>query len=285
MSQTISPATVIGELQLFVASLDRSVKFYQQALGFKLLHQEAGKATFGVGSQKWITLVEKTGAQTPKQTTGLYHFAILLPDRYSLAHVLYHLAEKEVEVTGAADHGVSEALYLNDPDGTGIELYCDRKRSEWPIDDLGKLQMGTDELDIDDLIYELRKGVPAWKGLPDATSIGHVHLHVRDLVEAENFYTNLLGFQLMQRYESGAIFVSMGGYHHHIGLNTWAGVGAPPPPENSTGLRWFEVFFPDAAALETLKARLQEASISWAEQDGGMLISDPSQNHLLIRAH
>ena len=130
---------------------------------------------------------------------------------------------------------------------TASRLYSDRRRSEWPADDLGKLQMGTEELDVDDLVMELKNGVPAWTGLPEKTVIGHVHLHVADLAEAEQFYTRVLGFQLMQRYGSGAIFVSAGGYHHHIGLNTWAGVGAPPPPEDVAGLRWFEVLLPEEA--------------------------------------
>jgi catechol 2,3-dioxygenase len=151
------------------------------------------------------------------------------------------------------------------------------------MDDLGKLQMGTDELDIDDLILELKSGVQPWQGLPAATVIGHVHLHVRDLAEAEQFYTKVLGFQLMQRYESGAIFVSAGGYHHHIGLNTWAGKAAPPPPETATGRRWFSIRLPDAAALEAIRGRLQSAEVPFEEQDGGILIRDPSQNGILLK--
>ena len=213
----------------------------------------------------------------------MYHFAVLLPDRKSLARLLYHLAETKLGVQGAADHGVSEALYLADPDGNGIELYRDRRKNEWPVDDLGRLQMGTEALDIDDLVMELKGGLEPYQGLPQKTTIGHVHLQVRNLAEAEQFYNGALGFKVMQRYESGAIFVSAGGYHHHIGLNTWAGEGAPPPPADATGLRWFEVVLPDSAALDGVLARLKAAGVTGEEQDGGVLVHDPSQNGILLR--
>ena len=284
-TETIAPTISIGEIQLSVANLDRSVQFYQDQLGFALLNRENGQARLGTSARGLISLVEKPGARPRPQRgmTGLYHFAVLLPDRRSLARLLYQMAENEVNVQGAADHGVSEALYLADPDGNGIELYRDRRRADWPVDDLGKLQMGTDELDVDDLVMELKDGLLPWTGLPDQTIIGHVHLHVRDLGEAERFYTQVLGFQVMQRYESGALFVSAGGYHHHIGMNTWAGAGAPPPPPDVAGLVWFEVRLPDLAALDALKGRLKEASIPAEDLQGGMLVKDPSQNGILFR--
>lgn len=284
MTQTIAPTTSIGEIELYVADLERSIHYYQDQLGFRMLQHGNGQAELGAGNQRLITLIEKPGAKPANRTTGLYHFAVLLPDRQSLARLLYHLAETETEIGGAADHGVSEALYLTDPDGIGIELYRDRKRSEWPVDDLGKVQMGTDELDIDDLVLVLKNSLEAWNGLPEKTVIGHVHLHVRDLNEAEAFYTGVLGFKLMQRYESGAIFVSAGGYHHHIGLNTWNGVGAPPPPANAAGLKWFEILLADTPALETIEARLNEANIPYEKQVGGILVRDPSQNGILLKA-
>ena len=283
--ETIAPATSIGELQLTVADLGRSIQFYQDRLGFRLLNRDKGQARLGTGTHGLINLMEKPAARPRSQRgmTGLYHFAVLLPDRRSLARLLYQMAETEVQVQGAADHGVSEALYLSDPDGNGIELYRDRRRAEWPADDLGKLQMGTEELDVDDLIMELKDGVLPWTGVPDNTVIGHVHLHVRDLQEAEQFYNRVLGFQVMQRYGSGALFVSAGGYHHHIGLNTWAGTGAPPPPPDVAGLVWFEVRLPDSAAFEALKGRLKEAGVASEDLNGGMLVKDPSQNGILFK--
>lgn len=283
--ETIAPTTHIGEIQLTVANLDRSVQFYQDRLGFALLNHENGQARLGTRSHGLINLVKQPGVKPRAQRgmTGLYHFAVLLPDRRSLARLLYQMAENEVQVQGAADHGVSEALYLADPDGNGIEFYRDRRRNEWPADDLGKLQMGTDELDVDDLVMELKDGVTPWTGLPDATMIGHVHLHVRDLTEAERFYTRILGFQVMQRYGSGALFVSAGGYHHHIGLNTWAGAGAPPPPPDVAGLVWFEVCLPDQASIDALKGRLEAAGIPSENLNSGLLVKDPSQNSILFK--
>lgn len=294
METKIAPATTIGEVQLVVADLKRSTQFYQERLGFKVIEErvlrEVGYQTvLGAGERRLVVLNEKPGVKprppsgADSRMTGLYHFAVLLPNRRALARLLVHLAEDETEVQGAADHGVSEALYLSDPDGNGIELYSDRRRSEWPADDLGKLQMGTGELDVDDLVLELKDGLLPWTGLPETTVIGHVHLHIADLAAAERFYTQVLGFQLTQRYGSGAIFVSAGGYHHHIGLNTWAGVGAPPPPADVAGLRWFEVMLPAEEALEAVRGRLQAAGTPFEEQDGGFLVRDPSQNGILLR--
>lgn len=284
MTETIAPATAIGEVQLFVADLEKQVAFYTNSLGFRLLSKEHGQAVLGAGRRRLLVLNEKPGARAVRGTTGLYHFAVLLPDRKSLARLLFHLAESNTEVQGASDHGVSEALYLADPEGNGIELYCDRRKREWPVDDIGRLQMSTDALDIDDLVMELKDGVAPWAGLPDATLVGHVHLHVSNLAEAEQFYTRVLGFQLMQRYGSGAIFVSAGGYHHHIGLNTWAGAGAPPPPPDATGLRLFEIRLPDRAALDALTERIKAAGVAFELREGGMLTQDPSQNKILLTA-
>jgi catechol 2,3-dioxygenase len=281
--EIIAPATKIGEVELYVSDLDRAVRYYQEGLGFHLLDRGDGQAILGAGENRLLTLIEKPGSHRASGATGLYHFAVLLPDRRSLARLLYHLAESETPIQGAADHGVSEALYLADPDDNGIELYRDRRRGEWPADDAGRIMMGTDPLDIDDLVMTLKEGVPEWQGLPEKTVIGHVHLHVRNLLEAEQFYTRVLGFQVMERYGSGAIFVSAGGYHHHIGLNTWAGVGAPPPPADASGLRWFEVLLPDQAALDAVLARLKEANVPVEEQPGGFLVRDPSQNGILLR--
>lgn len=286
MTESIAPATKIGEVRLVTGNLDRLVQFYQERLGFQVLERTDGQVSLGAGSTRLLTLVEQPGAQPRPQTgvTGLYHFAVLLPDRRSLARLLVHIAQNETNIQGASDHGVSEALYLADPDGNGIELYRDRKRGEWPVDDLGKLMMATDPLDIDDLVMEIRGGVLDWSGLPEGTTIGHVHLQVADLAEAEAFYTRLLGFQLMQHYGRSAAFVSAGGYHHHIGMNTWTSAGAPPPPPNMSGMRWFEVVLPDTEAVEAVQARLKEAGIAWEETEGGILVRDPSQNGILLRS-
>ena len=283
MTQTIAPETTIGLVELSVSALDRALVFYRDQLGFALLLQAAGQAVLGAGGTPLLHLVEKPGARTVKGVTGLYHFAVLLPDRRSLARLIYHLAENGIEVAGVADHGVSEAIYMSDPDGNGIELYSDRKRNDWPRDDLGRLQMGTEELDLEDLLLELRSGLEPYQGLPDGTKVGHVHLHVANLAVAEQFYQGLLGFELIQRYGKAATFFSAGGYHHHIGVNIWAGEGAPPPPEDAVGLRWFELRLPPAA-LQALRARLEAAGLTLEPKEGGLLLRDPSQNGILLVA-
>jgi catechol 2,3-dioxygenase len=278
------PSISIGEIQLYVSNLERSLHFYQDGLSFRVLNQESGKVSIGVNGRRLLTLIEKPGAVAVRGVTGLYHFAILLPERRSLARLLLHLAENNHELQGAADHGVSEAVYLADPDGNGIELYRDRRKTEWPVDDIGRLQMGTEELDLDDLLMELKDGVDPWNHLPEDTTIGHIHLHVANLKDAEAFYTRTLGLQLMQRYQAGAIFVSGGEYHHHIGLNTWAGVGAPPPPENAIGLRRFELILPDQQTFTEIEARLKGDGVPAEVEENGLLVQDPSKNTILIRA-
>jgi catechol 2,3-dioxygenase len=213
-------------------------------------------------------------------TTGLYHFAILVPSRAHLARALRRLVDARTRLQGAADHGVSEAIYLADPDGNGIEIYRDRPRPEWPMTD-GQLHMGVDPLDLEALLDESDDRSSA---LGPGTVVGHVHLHVADLAAARRFYVDVLGFAVMQRYGPSALFVSAGGYHHHIGLNTWAGVGAPPPPPGAVGLRHFVVSLPNASALEEVGARLREAAIP-VETDGETILTkDPSANAILLAA-
>lgn len=283
MTETIAPDTTIGAVELFVADLKRSKDYYQNSLGFQLLKEEPGRAELGAGGVTLLALNEKPGARQVKGVTGLYHFAVLLPSRKAFARLIYDLAEKEVEVSGVADHGVSEAVYLTDPDGNGIEIYSDRRKGEWPRDDIGRLQMVTEELNIEDLMMELKNGLADWEGLPTNTRIGHVHLHVSDLQSADKFYREILGFELMQRYGSAALFMSAGGYHHHVGLNTWAGEGAPPPPPDAAGLRWFELILPGQEALDAVVGRLQSAGIAYETVNSGILVQDPSQNRIMLK--
>jgi catechol 2,3-dioxygenase len=268
----------IGDVHLTVSSLERSVTFYTERLGFKVHARERERAHLGAGGDDLLVLVEAPEASRVRGTTGLYHFAVLVRSRADLARSLRRLAETDTVMQGFADHGVSEALYLADPDGNGIEIYRDRPRSDWPIV-AGQIRMGTDPLDVDDLLREPVQ--PGWE-LAAGTVIGHVHLHVSDLAAAEAFYIGVLGFELMQRYGPGAIFVSSGGYHHHVGLNTWAGVGAPPPPPGAIGLRHFTVRFSDLEARDRVASRLASAGIPYDERDGGLLVRDPAQNAILL---
>jgi catechol 2,3-dioxygenase len=184
---------------------------------------------------------------------------------------------------GFSDHSVSEAIYLSDPDDNGIEIYRDRKREEWPMQN-GRLQMNTLPLDLQSLVSELNGQSRAWQGLHDGTKMGHIHLHIRNVDEAEAFYCDILGFERMMRYGPSAGFVSAGGYHHHIGLNTWAGVDAPPPPAGSAGLRYYQIILPSQTALESVVQRLRKNDVAFAEQAGEVALQDPSQNNLRLGA-
>ena len=277
----IDPSTHIGAVHLTISDVGRSVRFYEAHLGFILHRLEDGVAALGAGGPDLLVLRAGRTAPRVRGTTGLYHFAVLVPSRADLARSLRRLIETDTVLQGAADHGVSEALYLNDPDGNGIEIYRDRPRADWPMAN-GKLRMGADPVDFDNLLDE-HDGSGA--GLAAATTIGHVHLHVSDLAAAERFYVGVLGFEMMQRYGPSALFVSAGGYHHHIGLNTWAGVGAPPPPAGAIGLRHFVVTLPDPAALADVVGRVHAANIPVDSADGGALIKDPAGNAILLIAN
>jgi catechol 2,3-dioxygenase len=283
-SNAIHPATHIGAVHLTVSDLGRSLPFYQQVLGFQLQQRENGVAHIGAGRETLLTLTEQPGAQRfIRGRSGLYHFAVLVPSRLELARSLRRMAEAQVPMDGYSDHLVSEALYLPDPDGNGIEVYRDRPRSEW-YDAQGNFRMGGEPLDIEGVLGELRQHPEPSNLLDPATVIGHIHLHVARLAEAEKFYTEGLGFDFMARYGPSAAFVSAGGYHHHIGMNTWAGVGAPPPPPDAVGLRYFEVRLPHAEALNAVADRARAAGPALEERDGGLLMRDPAHNALLLMA-
>jgi len=217
----IDPATHIGAVHLTISDLGRSVRFYEAHLGFRLHRRDERTARMGAGDRDLLLLQQSDRAPRVRGTTGLYHFAILVPSRADLARSLRRLVETETVLQGAADHLVSEAIYLADEDGNGIEIYRDRARADWPFVN-GQLQMGADPVDFEALLAEANGGGGP---LPRGTTIGHVHLHVSRLADAQRFYVDVLGFDLMQRYGPSALFVSAGGYHHHVGLNTWAGVG------------------------------------------------------------
>jgi catechol 2,3-dioxygenase len=280
---SIHPATGVGPVALTIADLDRSERFYRDVIGFKALGHAGDTVTLTAdGTTPLLTLTGQTGARRrPPRTTGLYHFAILTPSRADLARSLRRLAEARWPLSGASDHLVSEALYLDDPDGNGIEIYSDRPREAWPRQS-GQIQMATDPLDIDDLLAELDRDSQTVDGLAPGTIIGHVHLHVADLRAAQDFYHGVLGFDIIQRYGPSALFISAGGYHHHIGLNTWAGVGAPPPPPGSVGLRYFVIHMADAAARDAVLGRVREAGIVIEELAEGLLIRDRSANNIVL---
>ena len=279
---SIHPATTIGAVYLTVADLDRSLRFYQEALGFQVRQRAGDTARLGAGGPAdLLVLAERPGARPTRRTTGLYHFAVLVPARLELARSLRRLAETRTPLQGFSDHLVSEAIYLADPDGNGIEIYRDRPREEWPRKN-DQIQMATDPLDLDGILAELERETEPWSGLHPQTTIGHIHLHVADLGAAQAFYHGVLGFDLIQRLAGSADFVSAGGYHHHIGYNTWAGVGAPPPPPDAAGLRYFVVRLPNDAELARVADRVRKAGLPLEETEAGLLTRDPSQNGVVL---
>ncbi len=278
----LDPRTAIGQVHLTVADLDRSVRFYQTHLGCTLHGRDNVTARLGAGGADLLVLTEGRAARRAHGVTGLYHFAILVPSRIELAHSLRRLMDMGTVMQGFADHGVSEALYLADPDGNGIEVYRDRPPEQWPRRG-GQLRMGTAPLDVALLLSELRGQPASWPGLSPTTVVGHVHLHVAHLDTSEQFYVNVIGFDVMQRYGHAALFVSAGGYHHHIGLNTWAGVGAPPPPPGAIGLRHFVVRVPSRGALASVRARLVAGGHAPDVDGQSLRVRDPSGNAILFQ--
>jgi catechol 2,3-dioxygenase len=276
----IAAATRMGPVELTVADLDRSLDFYRAALGLDALERDDGTARVGAGGTTLLVLVEEPGATPAPGSTGLFHFALLVPERVDLARWLAHAARERVPLQGLSDHFVSEAIYLADPDLHGIEVYADRPRERWE----GRVErMTTLPLDVQDLLGEL--GDPereAFEGLPAGTTMGHVHLQVSSVPEAVGFYRDVLGFGLTATYGAQAAFLSAGGYHHHVGANTWNSLGAGPPPPGSAALRRATVVLPDAAERDRLTARVAAAGREPEERDDGVLVRDPAGNALIL---
>ena len=280
MPDSLPSDLTLGNVNLTVPDLDRSAAFYQNALGFQQHRREAGTAYLGAGGPDLLALTEQRDARVPRGHTGLYHLAILVPSRLELAQSVKRLAETRTPLQGFADHLVSEAIYVSDPDGNGIEVYRDRPRSEWH-DEHGNFRMGTEPLDVDGVLSELEGHNEAWAGLAPGTVLGHMHLKVANLPEAKRFYCDLLGFEVMADLRT-ALFVSAGGYHHHLGMNTWESAGAPPPPPDSAGLRYFVVRLPTQEEVDKVLSRVREAGLPIEQHPQGALMRDPSQNAVVF---
>ncbi len=283
----IHPATALGYVHLTAADLERQIAFYQNVLGFKLHRRDNATAGLGAGRDDLLRLTELRGARRVRGTTGLYHFAVLVPTRWELAHMLRRVVDTHAHIEGMVNHYTHLAIYIPDAEGNGIELAWDFPREQWP-EATELLRLGNGPLDAEDLLGELERDPSPWTGASRDTRIGHVHLHVADLDEAGRFYQDVLGFQATFLYsmarDFGALFLSAGGYHHHIGLNIWRGVGAPPPPPDAVGLRYFTVVLPDLAELDRVIARVRAAGIVGDQHSEGILIRDPSQNGVLLTA-
>lgn len=247
-------ATRLGPVTLQVADLARSVAWYEGTLGLRATARGSGTGSLSAADGSVLVhLVERRGVRpVGRGLLGLYHFAILLPDRTALGHFIRHLAERGVRA-GAADHLVSEALYLTDPDGLGIEVYADRPRDAWRRQGR-ELVLATEPLDVASVVA--KAGDTPWSGMPAGTVMGHIHLHVGDLAEASRFYSEGLGFDRMSWSYPGALFLGAGGYHHHVGTNTWAGPGARRPREDDAQLLQWTLEVPTAREVHSFCAHL-----------------------------
>jgi catechol 2,3-dioxygenase len=280
--RSIHPDTQIGLVALKVADLPRSLEFYTQVLGFTILHQAGRSAVLGaLDSRPLLALRELPGAAPkPREATGLYHFAMLLPSRADLGRAVQRLNQFNHPIREFEDHLVSESAYLADPDGNGIEIYRDRPRGEWPTKD-GRVTMGSEPIDVPQLLAEGAADGQAWAGLPAGTRIGHLHLQVADIPQADAFYRGVLGFDLIFNMGT-ALFVSAGGYHHHLGMNVWYSQAGPPPPPGAAGLLAATIQFANEHARDDVVGRLESAGITTTRLDGAVGVQDAWGNLLLL---
>jgi catechol 2,3-dioxygenase len=277
----ISPQTAVGPVHVTVSDLERSLTYYRESIGLKVIESADGGATLGAGGRELVVLSEVAGARPAYGYTGLYHYALLLPERVDLARWLAHAGRDSVPLVGLSDHFVSEAIYLSDPDGHGIEIYWDRPRDVWKGQVFERLT--TLPLDVGSVLAELPEpDSEPFEQLPEGTVMGHVHLKVASIADAIAFYRDVVGFGLMAQLGEQAAFLAAGGYHHHIGANTWESAGAPPPPEGTAALRHMTIVLPDAAERDRVLARLEQAGNAPEETNDGPRVRDPSGNALVL---
>jgi catechol 2,3-dioxygenase len=278
---TLPDSLRLGSVHLTVTDLERSIPFYESALGLQLARREGAEAALGAGGEDLLVLTEEPDARPAGRHAGLYHYALLFPSRLELARAAQRLIATRTPVTGASDHKISEAIYLPDPDGNGIELAADRSREHWgDLSDPTALG-GPEPLDMVSLMA-LVEGTEPPAGAPGELRVGHVHLHVGDVEEALRFWRDLIGFEVMTQFPSAA-FVAAGGYHHHLGLNTWRGEGVPPMPEGSVGMRHWTIVL-DPTAVAAVRERVAAGGAPVEDRPDGFLTRDPSNNVVLIRA-
>lgn len=275
------PNNFVQHVAIKVSNLTRSLDYYTNVIGLFIIEQNDTHASLGAKNSTTPLLhieeVENATAR-PASSTGLYHFAILLPERKHLANIIRFFSNNNVRL-GASDHDVSEALYLNDPDGNGIEIYVDRPEEQWTWQQ-DIVHMTTDPLNVQSIMQE-ESGV--WDGMPEGTVMGHVHLNVANIPASEKFYTEGLAFNVVTRYGPSALFVSTGGYHHHIGLNTWASNGGHPAPATSVGLSYVTFQLDGDAQQQHLVERLRAIGAAVELVDGGFNTVDPAGNALHFR--
>ncbi|HEY0151382.1 MAG TPA: VOC family protein [Longimicrobium sp.] len=277
-------STTLGPVRLQIADLERSLSFYEGILGLRVVERDGSRAALAAHGDERILveLNERPGARPAGRggRLGLYHYAILLPDRASLGRLVRQMAEAGVRA-GAGDHLVSEAFYINDPDGLGIEVYADRPRETWRRNGR-ELMMSTDPVDVQDLLRAA--GDAPWTGIPAGTVMGHVHLHVGDLEQAAAFFSEAIGLDRITWSYPGALFMSAGGYHHHLGTNTWAGPGARPSDDGDARLLEWTLELPDAESVQEVARSLADAGYpADAAPEGEITTRDPWGTGLRLR--
>jgi catechol 2,3-dioxygenase len=278
---TLPGSLRLGPVHLTVTDLERSIPFYESAIGLQLARREGSEAALGAGGEDLLVLTEEPDARPAGRHAGLYHYALLFPSRLELARAAQRLIATRTPVSGASDHKISEAIYLPDPDGNGIELAADRSREHWgDLSDPTALG-GPEPLDMVSLMA-LVEGTEPPVAAPSELRMGHVHLHVGDLEEALRFWRDLIGFEVMTRFPSAA-FIAAGGYHHHLGLNTWRGEGVPPMPEGSVGMRRWTIVL-DPTAVAAVRERVAAGGAPVETRRDGFLTRDLSNNAVLIRS-
>ncbi|MGP8070179.1 MAG: VOC family protein [Candidatus Bathyarchaeia archaeon] len=281
----LDPGLKLGPICLRVNDLELMLSFYERECGLKVIQRDGSFTALVCGQSKEPILIldhDEKALKPPADAAGLYHYALLVPDRKSLAATYLSLGNNGIVFDGYADHNVSEALYLSDPEGNGIEIYADRPRSDWKFDE-GEVQMATQPLDLDSLIKEVPKGGnDKLTGIPEGTRVGHVHLKVTDLQTSITFYRNILGFELMS-YLGSAAFLSVGGYHHHIGMNTWESLGGSRAQKSWLGMDYFVLNIPQSN-LNELSSRLRGNLSSQSDEPGKLFVSDPDDINLIFSA-
>ena len=268
----------MGAVHLSVSDLGRSIAYYESVIGLRVHSRDGDRAALGTGGEDLLVLTERLGARPATGFCGLFHFALLLPERADLARFLIHAATEQVPLTGLSDHFVSEAIYLRDPDAHGIEIYWDRPRELWEGQVAQRLT--TQALDTRDLV----RGVEAsgFDGLARGTVMGHVHLRVADVPATNAFYAGVLGFGVMAAMGDQATFLSAGGYHHHLGGNIWESAARPPAPADTARLERATIVLPDAAALNRVAEQAERAGFVPEPLEGGVGLRDPSGNPVAL---
>ncbi|MGH2716534.1 MAG: VOC family protein [Thermoleophilaceae bacterium] len=272
----------LGPVHLTVTDLDRSVRFYEDAIGLRDQRRDNGSVALGAGRDDLLVVTEQPDARPPGRHAGLYHYALLHPSRLELARATKRLIATGTPISGASDHNISEAIYLPDPDGNGIELASDRPRERWgDLSDPTAIG-GPTPLDLQDLLAPVAEEEPQREASPELT-VGHLHLHVGDIDRALEFWRDAIGFEVMTRFPSAA-FIAAGGYHHHLGLNTWRGEGVPPQPDGVVGLRRWTIVLEDAAEVAAVRERVEASGAELEERPGGFRSRDPWRNAVEITA-